>query len=73
MNFLEGNQVEGELNTSFVEAHEKRKSFQMLLENEAGEITLEELNQFLSHILKIQVDCLRVKLEKQKYERSVEL
>ena len=73
MNFLEGNQIEGELNTSFVHDHEKQKTFQMLIENEAGEITLEELNQFLTHMLKIQVDCLRVKLEKQKYERSVEL
>ena len=45
----------------------------MLLDNEAGEITLEELNQFLTHFLKIQVDCLRVRLEKQKYERSMEI
>ena len=64
MDFLEGTQIEGELNTSFVKDHEGRKTFQMLLDNEAGEITLEELNQFLTHMLKIQVDCLRVKLEK---------
>ena len=53
MEFLEGTQIEGELNTSFMAAHDERKTFQMLLDNEAGEITLEELNQFLTHMLKI--------------------
>ena len=40
-NFLEGHQVEGQINTSFKEEHEK--VFHSLRENESGEVTFDEL------------------------------
>ena len=67
--FLKGNQIEGQTNTSFDEAHEH--IFKILQENESGEVNLDELSKFLNELLKNQVKALQVRLETQKYERSL--
>ena len=43
--FLKGNQVEGQINTSFEDYHEE--TFKMLQDNESGELTLDELGRWL--------------------------
>ena len=67
--FLKGNQVEGEINTSFEEYHQN--TFKILQQNESGELTLDELGKFLNELLKNQVIELQRKLEEQKYQRSL--
>ena len=69
--FLRGNQIEGEINTSFEEQNED--VFKVLQENESGEVTLDELAKFLNELLKNQVRQLQIKVEQQKYERSLAL
>ena len=51
--FLKGNQIEGQVNTSF-EA-ENEKIIKLLDENEAGELTVDELGKFLNELIKNQV------------------
>ena len=68
--FLRGNQVEGQVNTSFED--ENSKVFKILLENESGEISMDELGKFLFVLLSSQVQQLQTRLEEQKYQRSVE-
>ena len=68
--FLKGNQVEGQINSSFEE--ENVKVFKLLQDNEAGELTIDELGKFLNELLKNQVLQLQARLEEQKYQRSVE-
>ena len=48
--FLRGNQIEGQINTSFEEKHEE--TFKILLDNESGELTQEELGKWLNELLK---------------------
>ena len=48
--FLKGNQIKGQINTSFDEAHEQ--VFRVLRENNSDEITMEELGKFLNELLK---------------------
>ena len=60
-NFLRGNQVEGQANTSFDTYHDH--IFKMLEDNESGELTLEELSKFLNELLKNQVLELQKKVE----------
>ena len=67
--FLAGNQVEGQTNTSFEDSHEQ--VFKMLQENESGEVNYDELSKFLNELLKNQVKQLQIRLETQKYERSL--
>ena len=69
-NFLRGNQIEGQMNTSFEE--ENVAVFKSLQDNEAGEISMDELGKFLFDLLKSQVKQLQMRLEAQKYQRSVE-
>ena len=54
--FLKGNQVEGQINTSFDDAHDA--IFKILTENESGEVNLDELGKFLNELLKNQVKVL---------------
>ena len=68
--FLRGNQIEGQINTSFEDSN--TKIFKLLEDNESGELTIEELGKFLFELLKSQVICLQTRLEEQKYQRSVE-
>ena len=49
-NFLLGNQVPGQINTSFDQQHDA--IFANLRDNESGEVTLEELGKFLGLLLK---------------------
>ena len=70
IDFLKGSQKEGEINTDASLDHED--SFQLLRDNESGEVTFDELGQFLQVLLKNQVINLQIRLEKQKYERSME-
>ncbi len=67
--FLRGNQVPGQINTSFEDSH--NQIFKILKDNESGEITQDELGKFLNELLKNQVKMLQIKLEQQKYERSM--
>ena len=67
--FLKGNQVEGQLDTSFDGVHDH--VFAILQENESGEVNLDELSKFLQELLKNQVRQLQIRLETQKYERSL--
>ena len=48
--FLKGNQVEGQISTSFEDKHDN--IFKLLQENEAGEVTMDELGKFLNEMLK---------------------
>ena len=48
--FLRGNQVEGQTNTSFDSQHDH--IFSMLNDIESGEMTFEELSKFLNELLK---------------------
>ena len=50
---MKGNQVEGQTNTSFDEAHED--IFRSLNDYESGELTIEDLGKFLNALLKNQV------------------
>ena len=67
--FLKGNQVEGQINTSFDDKHEA--IFEILRTNESGEVTPDELGKFLMELLKNQVKELQVRVEVQKYQRAV--
>ena len=69
--FLKGNQIEGQINTSFEDKHDT--VFQILKDNESGEVTIDELGKFLNELLKNQVKQLQIKVEEQKYQRSLEL
>ena len=51
--FLRGNQIEGQTNTSFEEDNEQ--ILKMLNDNESGEVNLDELGKFLNELLKNQV------------------
>ena len=44
--FLKGNQIEGQINTSFEEKHDE--IFKLLQDNESGELTLDELGKWLN-------------------------
>ena len=48
--FLKGNQVEGQIDTSFDGAHDH--VFALLQENESGEVNLDELSKFIQELLK---------------------
>ena len=67
--FLKGYQIEGTINTSFDEQHDE--VFKMLTENESGEVNIDELGKFLTELLKNQGKVLQIRLETQKYERSM--
>ena len=49
-NFLKGNQIEGQINTSFEDRHDQ--IFKILKDNESGEVTPDELGKFLNELLK---------------------
>ena len=51
--FLRGNQIEGQVNTSFEE--DNTSIFKVLAENESGELTIDDLGRFLFELLKSQV------------------
>ena len=68
-NFLKGNQIEGQINTSFEDRHDT--IFKILKDNESGEVTPDELGKFLNELLKNQVKELQIKVEQQKYQRSM--
>ena len=68
--FLKGNQIEGQINTSFEDKHDQ--VFKILQENESGEITLDELGKWLGELLKNQVKELQIKVEQQKYQRAMD-
>ena len=67
---MRGNQIEGQINTDFEKDNEV--IFSKLKENEAGELTYDELGKFIYELLKNQVKALRQKLEDQKYDRALE-
>ena len=69
--FLKGNQIEGQINTSFEDKHED--VFLILKENEAGVVTNEELGKFMKELLKNQVKELQKRVEQNKYARSLDL
>ena len=48
--FLFGNQIEGEIDTSFDKEHDE--IFKILKENESGEINLDGLGKFLNELIK---------------------
>ena len=54
--FLKGNQIEGQINTSFEDKHDE--IFKLLQDNESGELTLDELGKWLNEMLKHQVKQL---------------
>ena len=68
--FLRGNQVEGQINTSFED--ENTPVFKQLHDNESGELSMDDLGKFLFTLLKSQVLQLQKRMEEQKYQRSVE-
>ena len=68
--FLKGNQIEGQINTSFEDKHED--IFRLLNENESGEVTFDELGKWLNELLKNQVKQLQIRVEEQKYQRALE-
>tara|TARA_B110000305_G_C18753825_1_gene322227 strand:+ start:12 stop:290 length:279 start_codon:yes stop_codon:yes gene_type:complete len=51
--FLRGNQIEGQVNTSFED--DNSSIFKVLAENESGELTIDDLGRFLFELLKSQV------------------
>ena len=59
--FLKGNQIEGQINTSFDEDHDH--VFKILKETESGEVNLDELSKFINELLKNQVKQLQIRLE----------
>ena len=59
--FLKGNQIEGQINTSFEDQHDH--VFKILQDNESGEITLDELGKWLGELLKNQVKELQIRVE----------
>ena len=59
--FLKGQQIEGQVNTSFHEVHDE--VFKILNDNETGELTFDELSVFLRELLKNQVIELQKRLE----------
>ena len=69
--FLRGNQKEETISTDF--EMENDDVFKILQDNESGEVTLDELSKFLNELLKNQVRQLQIKVEQQKYERSLAL
>ena len=54
--FLKGTQKDGEINTDCSMEHEE--TFRILRENESGEVTMDELGQFLQAFLKAQIQNL---------------
>ena len=68
--FLKGNQIEGQINTSFEDKHDE--IFKLLQDNESGELTLDELGKWLNEMLKHQVKQLQIRVEEQKYQRALE-
>ena len=58
------------MSTDFEKEHEA--IFKQLRSNESGEVTVDELSQFLNELLKNQIKVLRSRLEYQKYERCME-
>ena len=68
--FLRGNQIEGQINTSFED--ENSAVFKQLQDNESGELSMDDLGKFLFDLLKSQVKQLQTRLEEQKYQRSVD-
>ena len=69
--FLRGDQKEGEIDTNFEHWHEG--TFKMLRDNEAGEVTMEELAKVLWELLRYQVVCLQRRLEEQTFARAIAL
>ena len=59
--FLKGNQIEGQINTSFEDKHDE--IFKLLQDNESGELTLDELGKWLNEMLKHQVKQLQIRVE----------
>ena len=49
------------------------EAFQILRDNEAGRINLEELSKFLTKLLCMQVENLKVRIEKQVFQRAEEV
>ena len=56
LEFLKGTQKEGEINTDSSMEHEE--TFKILRENEQGEVTQQELGEFLQVLLKNQIKVL---------------
>ena len=67
---MKGNQIEGQINTSFEDKHED--IFKLLLDNESGEVPFDELGKWLNELLKNQVKQLQIRVEEQKYQRALE-
>ena len=71
-NFLKGNQIEGQINTSFEDRHDEVFK-QLRSNNEGGDVTIEELGKFLNDLFKNQVKELKIKVEADKHQRAMEL
>lgn len=67
--FLRGNQIEGMPNTDFEEANEE--IYNILKEQESGEVDASEMAKFMRELIKHQIKCLQQSIEKGKFERAM--
>ena len=63
-NFMKGNQIDGQINSSFEQ--ENHTVFRSLEDNETGELTFIELGNFLRELLSNQVKELARRIEEEK-------
>ena len=67
---MRGNQVDGQINSSF--EIENQCIYDLLQENEAGELSFVELMKFLKELFKNQVIMLKCRIEEERHKRCLE-
>ena len=66
---MRGNQIDGMINSSFEKENEC--IYELLQENEAGELSFVELMKFLKKLFKNQVVMLKGRIDEEKHKRCI--